>query len=70
MDVFTIRLGILSACLVCLGSLGGIVFLAASGHPNSPALESIASLSAGAIFGTLVNPKAEHKPAENGKPPL
>lgn len=59
MDVFTIRLGIVVVGTICLGSVGGIVFLEANGHAPSKALEYLVFTCVAALVGTLVNPKKD-----------
>ncbi len=53
MDAITIRLAIGALALVCLGCIGGMVFLAVSGK-NEPMLGATLATATGALVGILV----------------
>jgi hypothetical protein len=68
MDVQSLRIMVLARIAVCLGSLAGMVVLAALGHDASPAMVGCASaftLAAGSLVGTI----GPGKPGDPQNPP-
>ena len=54
MDAISIRIAVGVLGAICLLSIVGVIYLAVSGKPDVPILGAIATTTAGAIVGILV----------------